>query len=239
MLINGIKHIKSSPYHPALNGAAERMVQTLKLALKADHKKGVPLEKSLANFLLHYRITPHVTTGVAPCTLMMNRGLQTHLDLMKPNITANVHSKQAYQKQYSDRKRHLQEFTIDQEVMIRNFREGDKWIRDKILDQLGPVSYLIQRNDCAMWRRHVDHIQDMTVSPELNADPQSSNESTSLAQDTNDFDTSLLSDSAIDDQTESAHLESDSISQATVSDITVPSTSHYPKRVKKPPDRYM
>ena len=75
MTANGVKHIKSSPYHPASNGAAERMVQTLKLALKADHKRGVPLEKSLANFLLHYRITPHVTTGVPPCTLMMNCSL--------------------------------------------------------------------------------------------------------------------------------------------------------------------
>ena len=51
MSANGIKHIRSSPYHPASNGATERMVQTVKLALKADHKKGVPLEKSLANFL--------------------------------------------------------------------------------------------------------------------------------------------------------------------------------------------
>ena len=48
MLINEIKHIKSSPYHPTSNGVAERMVQTLKLALKADHKRGVLLEKSLA-----------------------------------------------------------------------------------------------------------------------------------------------------------------------------------------------
>ena len=62
MTANGIKHIRSSPYHPASNGAAERMVQTLKLALKADHKSGVSLEQSLANFLLHYRITPHITT---------------------------------------------------------------------------------------------------------------------------------------------------------------------------------
>ena len=81
-------------------------MQALKLTLKADHKKGVSLEKSLANFLLHYRISPHVTTGVASCTLMINYGLQTCLDLMKPNITTNVHCKQAYQKQYSDRKRH-------------------------------------------------------------------------------------------------------------------------------------
>ena len=45
MTANGIKHIKTSPYHPTSNGAAERMVQTLKLALKADYKRGMPLEK--------------------------------------------------------------------------------------------------------------------------------------------------------------------------------------------------
>ena len=192
MTANGVKHIKSSPYHPASNGVAERMVQTLKLALKADHKRGVPLEKSLANFLLHYRITPHVTTGVPPCTLMMNHSLRTRLDLLKPNIAANVHSKQAYQKYYSDRNRHSREFTLEQEVMIRNFREGDKWIPGKIVDQLGPVSYLVQCNDGAMWRRHVNHIQDMTVTQELNPDSQICHESTSSDQDS---DAMFLSDS--------------------------------------------
>ena len=95
IITNGVKHIRSSPNHLASNGA---VVQALKLALKADNKRGVPIEKSRANFLLHYRVTPHATTGVPLCTLMMNHGLRTRLDLLKPNITSNVHSKQAYQK---------------------------------------------------------------------------------------------------------------------------------------------
>ena len=112
MSANGVKHIKSSPYHPASNGAAERIVQTLKLALKADHKKGVSLDKALANFLLQYRITPHATTGVSPCNLMMNRGLCTRLDLLKPDIATKVHCKQADQKQYSDRTRRPRQFSV-------------------------------------------------------------------------------------------------------------------------------
>ena len=183
MTTNGIKHIRSSPYHPASNGAAERMVQTLKLALKADHKRGVSLEQSLANFLLHYRITPHVTTGVPPCTLMMNRDLRTRLDLLKPDIASNVHNKQAVQKQYSDNRRHSRVFSVDQEVMVRNFREGDKWTSGKIVDQLGPVSYLVQCSDGSMWRRHVDHILDKTLSSELDKEPPTSHESSVSSED--------------------------------------------------------
>ena len=78
MIANGVKHIRSWPYHPASNGAAEMMVQILKLALKADNKRRVPIQKSLANFLLHYRVISHTTTGVPPCTLMMmNQRLRT------------------------------------------------------------------------------------------------------------------------------------------------------------------
>ena len=139
MIANGVKHIRSLPYHSASNGAVERMVQTLKLALKADNKRGVPIEKLLANLLLHYRVMPHATTGVPPCTLMTNHGLRTRVDLLKPNTTSNVHSKQAYQKYYSDKSRCPREFANEQEVILCNFQEGNSWVHGKIVNKLGPV----------------------------------------------------------------------------------------------------
>ena len=45
---NGVRHIRSSPYHPASNRAAERMVQTMKSALKAAHARA---RKILISFL--------------------------------------------------------------------------------------------------------------------------------------------------------------------------------------------
>jgi len=38
--MNGIKHIKSAPYHPATNGAAECLVQTFKKAMRAGEHEG-------------------------------------------------------------------------------------------------------------------------------------------------------------------------------------------------------
>ena len=41
---NGVKHIRSVPYHPSTNGAIERFVQTFKKSLKSGRKEGKPLQ---------------------------------------------------------------------------------------------------------------------------------------------------------------------------------------------------
>ena len=38
--LNGIKHIKSAPYHPSTNGAVKRLVQTFKKAMNASDHDG-------------------------------------------------------------------------------------------------------------------------------------------------------------------------------------------------------
>ena len=58
---NGIKHIRSTPYHPATNGEAERFVQTFKHAMKAAKSDEGTWETKLARFLLMYRSTPNTT----------------------------------------------------------------------------------------------------------------------------------------------------------------------------------
>ena len=60
---NGVKHVRSAPYHPSSNGAAERFVQTFKRAMKQNELHGVPSQKRLPAFLLSYRTAPHATTG--------------------------------------------------------------------------------------------------------------------------------------------------------------------------------
>ena len=52
--VNGVKHIKSAPYHPSTNGAVERLVQTFKKAIKASEHDGRTHSQQLASFLLSY-----------------------------------------------------------------------------------------------------------------------------------------------------------------------------------------
>ena len=90
---NGVKHIKSSPYHPSTNGLAERFVRTLKNAMRSSDCKE-PHQK-LMNFLLCYRTTPHSTTNELPCKLFLQRKLRTRLDLLRPDLSEAISQKRA------------------------------------------------------------------------------------------------------------------------------------------------
>ena len=51
----GIKHLRSAPYHPALNGLAERFIQSFKQSMKVMDKDGLSLNQHVSSFLLPYR----------------------------------------------------------------------------------------------------------------------------------------------------------------------------------------
>lgn len=82
LLINGVQHIRSAPYHPSTNGAAEWFVQSMKNAMRTSQGQG-SLHQWLNNFLLSNRNTPHSTTKVAPATFLIKRKLRTSLDPQK------------------------------------------------------------------------------------------------------------------------------------------------------------
>ena len=158
---NGIKHIKSSPYHLVSNGEAERFVQTFKHALKAAKNDPGYLNTKLARFLLAYRNTPNVTTGVSQADLFLKRPLRTRLDRLRPSLRSQVVSKQADQKQLHDAHSRSRLFEIGQSVLVQNLRDGPKWLSGVIVEQTGPVSYRVQVSD-QIWRRHADQLLDHT-----------------------------------------------------------------------------
>ena len=75
---NGILHVKSTPYHPATNGCAERLVRTFKNTFRKIEGSG-SLNEKLNTFLITYKITAQSTTGVSPAELLVNRKLNSKL----------------------------------------------------------------------------------------------------------------------------------------------------------------
>lgn len=45
---NGSQHKPGAPYHPAMNGQAERFVQTVKNKLKSENCTSAPMSKDLS-----------------------------------------------------------------------------------------------------------------------------------------------------------------------------------------------
>ena len=156
---NGIKHIRSVPYHPATNGAVERFVQTFKRALKSGRKEGRDTQHVISNFLLRYRSTPHTLTGVSPCTLMLKRDIRTQLHLLRPDRESRVISGQASQKSNHDKRCKMREFKVGESVMVRNYRtSGDKWISGVITHKNGDLSYEVKLQSGNYCKRHIDQI---------------------------------------------------------------------------------
>ena len=116
MRLNGVKHIRTVPYHPSSNGEAERFVQTFKHALKARKNDKGTLHQKLTRFLLKYRSTPHSTTGVSPAELFLKRRLRTRLNLLRPSLEKRVATRRAKQKSYHDAHSKEREFMVGEMV---------------------------------------------------------------------------------------------------------------------------
>ena len=156
---NGIKHVTSAPYHPSTNGQAERAVQTLKQGIKRT--PGNSIQERLSKFLFDYRITPHSTTGVPPCELLMSRRLRSRLDLFHPELSGRVATRQEKQKELHDNQKPSRQFTVNDQVYVENFpTKIPRWIPGTVAKVTGPLSYVIKLQDGKTVRRHVDSIRE-------------------------------------------------------------------------------
>ena len=220
---NGIKHICSAPYHPSTNGLAERAVQTFKQSLRQI--QGTSIKEKLNKFLFKYRITPHTVTGVAPAELLMGRRLRSHLDLLKPNLTETVQSKQLKQKLSRDNEKSFRKFSEGDPVYIEDFSHAkSKWVSGTIQKPTGPVSYSVILSDGKIVRRHVDNIK-----ARYNATTNGTNGS--------EFDLAFQSEPEPTENTQHSSIPDQLTTSDDTTETTTMSTSR-PSRIRKPPARY-
>ena len=161
---NGIKHVRSAPYHPASNGLAERFIQSLKQSLRASRDSGRSLCQRLSSYLLTYRSTAHATTGVSPAKLMLQRDLRTRFSFLIPDCGRAVRDKQSLQKSAHDRAARPRQWSAGDRVMARNLRPGPDWIPGTIVEVLGPVTYTVETDEGHRWKRHAEQIKSWVPS---------------------------------------------------------------------------
>ena len=229
MKLNGIKHIKTLPYHPASNGAVERLVQTFKKAMISKVQKGVTISQMLFSFLLSYRTTPHSITNVTPAELFMNRNIRTKLDLIQPNIESTVTKAQGMQKAQHDTKARETRYVIGENVMAKNYRSGPKWLPGVIVEQLGTLIFLVQLDNGMFWKRHVDQLCGRDQSSGNNTDSEAAYASTDSTNESSE-----ISNEAVTDTTSEA-TQNETVTTATSNSIPA---RRYPDRVRRPPKQY-
>ena len=147
---NGIRHIFTAPYHPSSNGQAERTVRTLKDALKV--LKG-DIETKLCRFLFKYRITPQTCTNKSPAELLLGRQLRSALSLLHPTSEQAVPS-----ENHDNVVGKCRKFDLDDEVFVRNFGVGERWMPGVVVSVLGEVNYKVLLADGRILHRHIDQI---------------------------------------------------------------------------------
>ena len=153
---HGIKSCKSSPWHPASNGKAEHLVQSMKASLMSQKTEAFDSHQKLYKFLFNYRNSVHSTTNESPAMLLLGRSLRSRLDLLKPDLRKTVEHNQYKTPRVDDK---LRNFGLGEQIITRDYRNNDnKWQSGEIIKQTGPLSYHIQTSDGSVWRRHADQI---------------------------------------------------------------------------------
>ena len=159
---NGIQHQFIAPYHPSSYGLAERAVQTFKQGMK-KFPGNSDIDACVARFLFHYRSTPHSTIGLSPAELLLKRKLKTHLDLLKPHVQDRIKRSQDAMAGRGSQK--IVTFQSSENVYIRNWLPGPRWLSGKIASQNGATVEVIL-DDGRLIRRHVDHVRKRFSSQE-------------------------------------------------------------------------
>lgn len=151
---NNIRHVTTAPYHPATNGLAERMVQTIKDKLrKLDD---LAWDVRIPNLLLGLRTTPSTTTGKTPAELLMNRRLRTLLDTIHPE---NLQHRKTENQIQNNSTQNTRQTNVGQKVMYRNYSNaGARWLPGSVINKSGPASYRIETEDGTVINRHIDQL---------------------------------------------------------------------------------
>ncbi|GFS18338.1 hypothetical protein ElyMa_006844700 [Elysia marginata] len=79
-------------------------------------------------------------------------------------VTASACTKTVLQHQHAQKLHHdktckEREFSVNDNVYVRNYGRGEKWVPGDIVQSTGPVSYKVKTNEGSVVRRHADQVR--------------------------------------------------------------------------------
>ena len=171
----GIIHLTGAPYHPATNGAAERLVQTFKQALS---KSSLPPRAALQEFLMQYRRTP-LADGYSPSELLNGRQIRAKIDTLLASPAHMAQARQAREATKAQAQENPERVTPIYNIGTPCYalycgprQEKDpKWVPAVVTKVFGSRSVnvrVIPRG--GTWRRHIEQLRPR-YGVEEDADP--------------------------------------------------------------------
>lgn len=172
----GITHLTGAPYHPATNGAAERLVQTFKQALKKSESSP---RAALQEFLLQYRRTP-LPSGYSPSELLNGRQIRTKIDTLLPSPAHKAQGQQARAATKSQTVTKVETtYTVGSPcyaLYCGPHRDKEpRWVPATVVRLYGSRSLTVRVHPRGpIWRRHVEQLRprygienDTELAPEM------------------------------------------------------------------------
>ena len=131
---NGIQHKTITPLWPQAN-ESETFMKPLMKAIRTAHLQKHNWRRTMQEFLLHYRATPHTTTQVPPATLMFGRNTRTRLPQVDTKTDRSANDQHVEQrdkdqrqrmKEYADKRRQSKQTTmkIGDSVLVRQEKKN-------------------------------------------------------------------------------------------------------------------
>lgn len=193
LVTNGIKHRRVTPYWPQANAEVERFNRSLEKSVCAAHAEGRPWKRELYKFLLNYRATPHLTTGVSPSQLLFGQTIRTKLPHLNTDEASN-HLKAALQRDKRQKEKMKRYADKKCRAVPSAIQEGDK-VLVKLMhrqNKLSPAydskpftvvqrkgsSVILQRENGPRIMRNISHVHKIPQIAEVpcNADEDSDDE---------------------------------------------------------------
>ena len=171
----GITHLTGAPYHPATNGAAERLVQTFKQALR---KSDLPPRRALPEFLQQYRRMP-LSTGFSPSELLNGRQIRTRIDALLPTHAHLTQKRQTLRAPGVDTNtgdKSSPEYKVGTlcYALCYSTRHGKepRWVPATVTKRSGERNVSVRiLPDGPIWRRHIEQLRPRHTSLEDDEPP--------------------------------------------------------------------